>query len=92
MIRNAEPCRVIHVEYVINNDALSSTKAIISLILEDNLHPGPVQGRTFCVELPPTHLGQADFIIPELRFCKSAEQDFRVGQRCKVGCCFECIH
>lgn len=83
-LRNAEPCKVVGLEYVIGSDKLENTYARVQLMLSDeNLTPD-LQGKSFSVDLPPSHLGQADFVIHSQRFQNSLASKFRLGHRCRV--------
>ena len=83
-LRNAEPCKLVGLEYFIDADSLENTYARVQLMLTDDTLPPALLGETFFVDLPPTHLGQADFVIHSLRFNNSLESNFQLGQRCKV--------
>lgn len=81
-LRSAEPCRVVSLHYTIALDSAADTFATVRLQLTDAA--SPLCGKEFDVEIPPSHLGQAEFVIAKSRFEVSARRGFAVGERCKV--------
>ena len=75
-------CVVEGLEYFMSNDDLANTYVRLLLRVGENVPC--LSGRQFPVELPPSHLGHADFIIANNRFLQSMESHFKAGDRCKV--------
>lgn len=85
-IRNAELCKVVDLQYVIGEDDCSNTYVRTKLEIQAlDSEESPLQGQTFTVDLPPSHLGQADFLVPKGRFGASKQHSFCIGEACQVN-------
>ena len=83
LLPRALHCTVEGLEYFISDDNLHNTFAKLYLrMAEENTD---FAGTAFSVDLPPSHLGHADFVVSEERFFESMESAFKIGHRCKVG-------
>ena len=81
-MRMAEPAKVVGLKYTIGDGAQADTFATVRLSIDD--HAFPLCGREFEVNIPPSHLGQAEFVIARSRFDASLELSLWRGKRCKV--------
>lgn len=79
-MRPAEPCEVVGLDYVITRDVFENTLARLRLRLTSP--STPLCGREFEVDIPPSHMGETEFVVSLERYKASLE--FAVNQRCKV--------
>ena len=79
-MRPAEPCEVVGLEYVITRDVIASTLARVRLRLTSP--STPLRGREFQVDIPPSHMGETEFVVSLERYKDSL--DFSMHQPCKV--------
>ena len=82
MIKPGETCKVVGLTYKISHGSSSDTLACVRLRLMD---PNSLLcGAEFEVDIPPSHCGQAEFVISSSRFRAGHGFHFGVGDRCKA--------
>lgn len=80
----AELCKVVGLDFVFPDNAAANTYARVELqLMSAEGAPPDVKGR-FTLDLPPGHLGQADFLVLKSHFCERKQHSFSIDQPCKA--------
>lgn len=81
-LREAEPCTVVGLSYLIADDGMDATYASLKLRLDDVA--SPMKGGHFYVRLPPPFVGGADFVVPKSRFDAAIRRKWTIDDHCQV--------
>ena len=82
-LREAEPCRVVGLSYLIADDGTEATYAALKLQFSDPA--SPVAGNHIYTRLPPPFVGGADFLVLRSRFDAAVARMWSIDDHCQVG-------
>ena len=81
-LREAEPCSVVGLSYLIADDGTEATYAALKLQISDPA--SPAAGGHIYVRLPPPFVGGADFLVPRSRFDAAVARAWSIDDHCQV--------
>lgn len=84
-LREAEPCSVVGLSYLIVDDGTEATVASLKLQFDDEA--SQLKGRHFYVKLPPPFVGGADFVVLKSRFDAAIRRKWTIDDHCQVCAC-----